>query len=233
MNDKGRRARPRGVPEYAEMVLRALADAGLGDSISVGGGVGLLQYLDYRPTRDVDAWWGENVTPEEMQAVEAVVVRTLEAVGEVSIRRWGDVLSVELSQEGHKVFSFQVARRSARLKPLQKMPWVDVSLDSLDDLIASKMTALVERGAPRDFRDVYALYEAGLCAPETCWELWRLRQTQAGSDADFRRAYLAVLTHLERIILQRPLEKIADAAARQQAARLRRWFRDVFTGDVV
>ena len=95
------------------------------------------------------------------------------------------------------------------------------------------MTALVERGAPRDFRDVYALCEAGLCTPETCWELWRLRQTQAGSDADFHRAYLAVLTHLERIILQRPLEKITDAAARQQAARLRRWFREVFVGEVV
>jgi hypothetical protein len=48
-----------------------------------------------------------------------------------------------LLQAGHKVFSFQIAQRSAQLEPSKPAPWIDVPLDSFPDLVASKMVALV------------------------------------------------------------------------------------------
>src|SRR5436305_10207428 len=95
------------------------------------------------------------------------------------------------------------------------------ALDSLPDLVASKMVALVERGAPRDFRDIHALCAANLTSASECWDLWRRRQEQAGSDPDPHRARLAVETHLARITQHRPLESIADASQREEAERVR------------
>jgi hypothetical protein len=61
-----------------------------------------------------------------------------------------------------------------------------------------------------------------------CWELWRRRQTLAGSDVDVSRARLAIETHLERIALHRPLEKIGDISQREQAQEVRDWFWNEF-----
>ena len=220
--------RPRHFPEYGVLCLNALASAGLGGKVSLGGAAGLLHYLDYRPTHDVDAWWVPGVSSEDRERVIGVVKAALQPYGEVRTRTWGDVVSVELVQEGQTVFTFQIADRTAQLEPSHPVPWVDVLLDSLPDLIASKMVALVERGAPRDFRDVYTLCQAGLATPEECWSLWRRRQEMAHSDTDFRRARLAVETHLSRIAQHRPLEKISDPQARAEAARLRQWFQTEF-----
>ena len=97
-------------------------------------------------------------------------------------------------------------------------------LDSLADLVASKMVALVERGAPRDFRDIYAVCQADLVSARECWALWRRRQTAAGSDVDPGRARLAVETHLARIAQHRRIEQIADPSERGEAERVRAWF---------
>lgn len=220
--------RPTHFPEYGVICLTALARAGLGRKISLGGAAGLLHYLDYRPTHDVDAWWEAEASPEDRREVLAVPERTLRSYGEVRTRTWGDVVSVELLQEGKPVFTFLVASRSAQLEPSRPAPWVDVLLDSLPDLIASKMVALVERGAPRDFRDIYTLCQAGLTTPEECWSLWRRGQELAHSDPNPHRARLAVETHLARIAQHRPLERIADPQQRAEAARLRTWFATEF-----
>lgn len=103
-----------------------------------------------------------------------------------------------------------------------------MSIDSLPDLVASKMVALVERGAPRDFRDIHALCHSGLMTPGECWGLWRLRQQRAGSDTDAHRARLALSTHLSRIAQHRPLKNIADADDRADAESLRTWFTTEF-----
>ena len=101
-------------------------------------------------------------------------------------------------------------------------------LDSFPDLVASKMVALVERGAPRDFRDVHALCQAGLTTPHECWTFWQRRQQLAGSDTDTDRARLAVETHLTRIAQHRPLDRIADSRQRVEAAQVRAWFAQEF-----
>jgi hypothetical protein len=94
----------------------------------------------------------------------------------------------------------------------------------LPDLMVSKMVALVERGAPRDFRDIYIVCQAGLMAPAGCWSLWRQRQQAAGSDTDPHRARLAVETHLTRISQHRPLNSITDPDQRAEAEAVRSWF---------
>jgi hypothetical protein len=216
--------RPQHMSEYAEACLLALSGQGLGKAISLGGAFGLAHYYEYRSTHDVDAWWMPEATAEERQQVAQVIQDALQSFGPVRVRMWGDVVSVELWQEGRTVFSFQVAHRSARLALPQPVPWVDIWLDSFPDLVAAKMVALVERGAPRDFRDIYTLCQAGVTTAEQCWALWRQRQQLAGSDTDAARAHLAVQTHLARIAVHRPLNQITDPTERSAAEQVRTWF---------
>lgn len=217
--------RPKNLPDHAELCLAALTTNGLGRKISLGGAFGLLHYLDYRKTHDVDAWWSSSVTQADRDRVIEVLKGALGSVGEVRVRTWGDVVSIELLRGAKKVFSFQIAQRTAQLQPSSPAPWMDVLLDSFADLLASKMVALVERGAPRDFRDVYAVCQSGLATPAECWRLWRERQQSAESDTDAHRARLAVETHLARIVQHRPLNRIADPDERAQVEQARRWYR--------
>jgi len=220
--------RPSNIPAHADLCLKAISEAGLGERISLGGAFGLLHYLDYRPTYDVDAWWVLSATAEEQRLVVAVVKQALAPFGQVRMRAWGDVVSIELVEDKNKVFSFQIAHRSAQLQPSTPLSWANSLLDSFDDLIASKMVALVERGAPRDFRDIYATCHAGLTTPSQCWALWRQRQMLSGSDTDVRRAKLALQIHLERIAVLRPLTQIANLEERSVAEQLRHWFAEEF-----
>ena len=217
-------AAPKNASEYAKLTLESLAAHHLGDKLSLGGAFGLLHYLDYRPTRHVDAWWLATTTAAEQEAVLTVIEEALSQYGEVRQRSWGDVASIELRQGQQVVFSFQIARRSAQLYPSTLAEWTDVLLDSLADVIASKMVALVERGAPRDFRDIYEVCQAQLTTPDQCWKWWEQRQHLAGSDIDHYRARLAVETHLARISQHRPLEQITDQNQRAAAQQVREWF---------
>jgi len=176
----------------------------------------------------VDAWWSERLPQKEKQEVIDTLRRALADFGAVSLRTWGDVVSIELTQDNKKVFSFQIAARSARLEHPISAGWIDIPLDSLADLAASKMVALVERGAPRDFLDIYQICLAGLLSINECWSLWRRCQTLSESDTDQARARLAIESHLERIVLHRPLAQISDLNQREQAQILRMWFQKDF-----
>ena len=220
--------KPSHMPEYAEICLQAVVDYQLADRISVGGALGLLHHIDYRSTRDVDAWWTDAAQEGDQERVIRVISDALAPSGDLAVRRWGDVVSIELERDGRAVFSFQIARRSAQLAPSLPAPWGGFFIDSLPDLIGSKMVALVERGAPRDFRDIYTLCKQGLSNPPECWRLWRARQEKSESDTDEARARLAIETHLVRIAQHRPLETIEDEQQKAQAEGLRRWYREEF-----
>lgn len=133
---------PSPLSPYARACLDALVNANLADRISLGGGLELFHYLDYRPTHDVDAWWSESLTEEQKQAVLRSLETTLSTFGNVRVRSWGDMHSIELSQDGKTVFSFQIARHSVRLEDPVSAGWIDVPLDSLVDLVASKIGRL-------------------------------------------------------------------------------------------
>ena len=226
--------RPTHIPDFAEFCLNALAKHKLGDKISLGGAFALLHYLDYRSTYDVDAWWQLNTTTQERQQVVAVLEETLQHFGQVRRRSFGDVTSIELATEQKKkAFSFQIAERSAQLTPSVPAQWTDIQLDSLFDLLASKMIALIQRGAPRDFRDIYAACHAGLTTQQQCWQLWEQRQQLTNDDADRVRARLAIAGHLERIAQYRPLAKINNQEERRQAESVRRWYKEDFLHAIV
>lgn len=225
--------RPSQVSEFAQACLQALASGRHGPRLSLGGAFGLAHYYEYRSTRDIDAWWVEPVGAEERQQIVHTLEAALRAFGQVRTRSWGDVVSVELGQGGQTVFSFQIARRSAQIQPPQPGPWPGgILVDSFADLVASKMTALVERGAPRDFRDIYVLCQAGRCNITGCWDLWLERQRLASEDADRARAVIAIRTHLARLEQARPLEQIADPEERSAAEQSRTWFITEFLHDV-
>lgn len=214
--------------DYAELCLNTLAASPLAGKISLGGAVGLMHYFAYRTTYDVDAWWEPDATHEDQQQIINLLSGTLEPYGEVKTRSWGDVVSIELYTDNKKAFSFQIAHRTILLNPTRPSPWAGVKLDSLDDLIASKMVALVERGAPRDFLDIYTLCQNDVVTAVQCWRLWRRRQQKSQSNPDSDRASLALQTHLARIEQHRPLERIAGSSERESAQLLRRWFKTVF-----
>ncbi|MGB9674173.1 MAG: nucleotidyl transferase AbiEii/AbiGii toxin family protein [Anaerolineales bacterium] len=65
-------------------------------------------------------------------------------------------------------------------------------IQPFEDLVASKMVALVEWGAPRDFLDIYHLCKKGLVTIAECWQLWRERQNLARENTDTRRAIIAI-----------------------------------------
>jgi predicted nucleotidyltransferase component of viral defense system len=217
---------------HAQACLNALVYAKLAEHISLGGALGLFHYLDYRSTHDVDAWWSVSTTESQKREVTSMLQKTLSEYGETRIRAWGDVVSVELLHEGKVTFSFQIAGRSILLEKPASAGWIDIPLDSLADLVASKMIALIERGAPRDFLDIYTLCHAEVVSIDECWSLWKKRQSLAGSETDTARAHLAIETHLERIALHRPIEQITDPSQREQAQQVRKWYSDLFLKEI-
>mgnify|MGYP005605608353 CR=1 FL=1 len=219
---------PTDLSPFARACLDALVKADLAKHISLGGAFGLFHYLDFRSTHDVDAWWSDDATAFERKSVAGALEKVLSDFGKVNVRSWGDVVSIESVQAGKTVVSCQIAARSARIQESIPAGWIDVPLDSLPDLVASKMVALVERGAPRDFLDIYSICKAELLSVGECWSLWKQRQSISGAAVDLSRAKLAIETHLERIALHRPLDKVTDSSEREQAHKVREWFTDIF-----
>ena len=77
---------PQNISQYAQLTLESLAVHHLGDKFSLGGAFGLLHYLDYRLTFDVDAWWMPATTSAEQEAVLTLIETTLTPFGQVRRR---------------------------------------------------------------------------------------------------------------------------------------------------
>jgi hypothetical protein len=223
---------PSNLNEYARRCLEALQRLSVSRHLSIGGALGLAHYSEFRGTKDVDCWWSEAAGEVDQQTVIERLESELSQLGRVRTRRFGDVVSVDLFVDDLQVFNFQIAKRSARLSPLVDSPWPPIRLDSLEDLVASKMTALVDRGAPRDFVDIHHCCVSGLLTIDQCWALWRQRQEARGIEsAGVREACEAVLLHLARIEKQRPLNALSNEADRGRAEQVREWYKREFCKD--
>lgn len=125
--------------------------------IVLGGGVALKHYLDYRGTKDCVAWWHPDASADERRQIIAEVANTMRGQNsgcEIRLREFNEVNSVELFQTGQAPFSFQIAKRDVQLEPYLRSGWGGIGIESLNDNLASKMCALVDRGYPRDLRDI-------------------------------------------------------------------------------
>ncbi|MGH8295787.1 MAG: nucleotidyl transferase AbiEii/AbiGii toxin family protein [Steroidobacteraceae bacterium] len=216
---------PKSLNPYASELLEALAGHPEAAEIVLGGGVALSHYVDYRRTVDLDAWWRGAVSPEARHlAIEATKAVAERHGLQVRLRKWGETESFELLQAGRKVFSFQISTRTRYIEAPLIASWAPVMIESLRDNAASKMTALVERGAPRDLLDIHELCARGILEVDECWQLW----AEKNADSDPQEGRDKVLFHVQRLELQRPLEKIQSSEDRTRAAAVRRWFKESF-----
>ena len=193
--------------------------------IVLGGGVALKHYLDYRGTKDCDAWWDGAVTAEQRQSVMTEISAALSRLNPGSTLRsdhWGEVNSISVVENGKVVFSFQIAQRTTQLAPYLNSTWGGVRIESLEDNIASKMSAFVDRGLGRDFSDVYQLHRQLGWTPVRLWELWQKknperRQCDAQAQAKVK---------FEVLVRSRPLEKITNELERSEVATARTWLQN-------
>ncbi len=217
--------KPERLDPFAAAFLAELQREPAAEAFILGGYFALKHYLDYRETADVDAWWRSREEPVALDAARRALTTAARAVGyEVRERRWGETISLEALDGARKVFSFQVAVRSVELEAPLPSPWGAVAIETLDDNVASKMQALVARGAPRDFVDIKAVVDAGLLTVGRCWELFAAKRS--GMTIDDAR--LRVQAHLMRIEARLPLDRVPEER-RSAAAALRSWFRERFT----
>lgn len=206
----------------AAEILSALTAFPEAEELVLGGYFALRQYADYRATNDLDAWWRTGKTERTMACLRQVMVGVAERHDLVFAERaWGETVSLELAEDGRKIFSLQVAVRSIELESPTVSRWPPVLVESLADNLGSKMSALVQRGAPRDFVDVHEAVARGIATVDQCWAWW------AGKNPgiDRRLARAQVLRHLEGIEQRRPIDSIGEPREREAAARTRAWTR--------
>jgi hypothetical protein len=224
--------RPASMDPFAVEILEGLQKYEEGADLVLGGHFALKHYLDRRDTHDIDAWWPMEADAEKREAVmvrlRQVVGRVAEAHGLLAAERnWGDVVSLELRRGGggedETVFSVQIARRSIELDAPIVSPWPPVRIETLRDNLASKMSALVARGHPRDFLDIETAVSEGFVTVDECWSLW-LQRNPGGSVPE---AELSVLRNLEAIELRRPASSL-PSVERTAALKRRDWVRRDF-----
>jgi hypothetical protein len=218
---------PLGIDPLAREILDALRGRPASGEIVLGGYVALSYHVDYRQTRDIDAWWRTGPKAETLAAIRQAMEDVAGRHGlELNERQWGEMVSFELSRENRKVFSFQIAVRSVEIEPPHESAWEPVLLESLADTVGAKMNALVGRGAPRDFTDIREMVSRGIVTVEECWRWWSLKNP----GADARLAKAQVLRLLEALEQRRPLDEIQDPGERAAAREARDWIRRVLVG---
>ncbi|MSR19739.1 MAG: hypothetical protein EXR91_01990 [Gemmatimonadetes bacterium] len=206
----------------ATEILNALTGFPEAGELVLGGYFALSQYADYRTTNDLDAWWRTGKSERTMACLRQVIGEVAARFDlSLSQREWGETVSFELSQRDRKVFSFQVALRSVELEPPMDSRWSPVLVESLADNVGSKMNALVQRGAPRDFMDIREVIVRGIASVAQCWQWWAGKNP--GVDLSLARAQ--ALRHLEGIEQRRPLDSIQAPEERAAASSAREWIR--------
>lgn len=219
--------RPETLPEIAEATLEALSKEPLSENVILGGGIALKHYDDFRATQDIDAWWKGAREDDAFARFRALLDAVASARGlTLEHRRFGTTDSLEFKDRSaaQKVFSFQISVRDVALEDPVPSAWPPILVETLVDNVGSKMNALVNRGAPRDFVDIFRIVNDGLISSEDCWRLWQRKNE--GASAEEARA--KVLTHLTRLEVRRPLGTIGVPSERESAAALRQWYREGF-----
>jgi hypothetical protein len=236
--DEDRRGEPSLAPRVpqtlhplAREILEGFRNREAARDIIIGGGVALQHYLEFRRTVDLDAWWAKWSRPETESLIEEVMQGVALKHGlafEKRLFSHSQTRSFELQKEGKKVFSFQIAPRDIQLDPPLPSAWSPVQIESFRDNLGAKISALVSRGAPRDFLDIYTVCRRGLATPKECWETWQKKNP----GLELSQARVTILEHLLALEGRRPLGSIAHASERAEAEALRKWIKDSLSREV-
>ncbi len=194
-------------------------------TIVLGGYFALAHYLknNYRKTNDLDAWWSQETSESQIETVSQRLRDVMDAVASDNNLTFHErtsrgMLSLELQEDGETVFSFQIAPRTREILPPHESPYPPVKIETIEDNLASKMTELVSRGAPRDFRDVYTVVRQELATVDNLWALWELKNPGVVK----RDGQRQVIQHIEAIDSRRPLSMM-PLVERDAAEALRSW----------
>ncbi len=207
-------------------VLQKLRDNPYMGELILGGGFALQHYLRFRDTDDIDAWWSDAPSEATLDAVRDAVRSVAEAHGYgYGERKWGETFSFEMRRTGStkKVFSFQISTRDIPLDPPLESAWQPFLIETLRDNIASKMNALVDRGAARDFVDIHEVVTNGFCTISECWDLWAMKNP----GADVAEAKKKAVLKISQIEALRPIDSIPQQD-RAVAAERRGFFNTQF-----
>jgi hypothetical protein len=219
--------KPANLDPRAARLLGWMGEQPWANHIVLGGALALNHYVEYRTSHDCDAWWAGTATTPDRERILSAVAEALAGQNpglETMRESWGDVGSVKLLEAGRAVFSFQIADRSRQLEPYLASGWGGLLIESLVDNLASKLSALVERGAPRDFLDVYTVAHRLGWTPAELWRLWQ-RKNPDKPAADAKLLIRVSLAGIER---RRPLPTIVEPGLQAQAATVRDWFKRAF-----
>ncbi|MEO6913006.1 MAG: nucleotidyl transferase AbiEii/AbiGii toxin family protein [Candidatus Baltobacteraceae bacterium] len=218
---------PHNIDPLGLEILGKLRDNPAAGEIIIGGGFALAHYHEFRETHDIDGWWVSAPTQQAKAAIRDAVETTASQNGyDFRERAWGETFSYEILRKdatSGKIFSFQMATRDVHIDPPRKSLWSPVLLETLRDNIASKMNALVDRGAPRDFIDIYELISVGICSIEECWSLWQLKNPET-SVSQAKDKLLQKMTQIEA---RTSLEKM-EPEPRAIAVKRREFFTTAF-----
>jgi hypothetical protein len=152
------------LPSEQQDVLRRLGRVAGNLGYYLGGGTAVAIHLGHRRSVDLD-WFTERRMDDPMTLA-------------TQIRDEGVGLEVRSVDRGTLHATVGTVRlsffelRYALLKPLINWPSFDCLLASIDDLAAMKLLAVEQRGAKKDFLDVYAIGMHGLSLADML-ELYR------------------------------------------------------------
>lgn len=226
--------RPANLDPLASNMLERLQATPEAAHIVIGGGVALNCYAPPRLTRDVDAWWSRHTdaadrssTVARIREIANDVARPTQLTVSERAPSTSEVVSIELQANRKTVFSFQIAPRDVELESpiVSGSPFAPIALETLADNLGAKMTALVARGAPRDFQDVYNVVRTGIARPDELWGLYERKNP--GHDVAIAKAQVA--QRLGDIEMRRPLDSI-EPSLRGEAGELRAWVRQGLVG---
>ena len=146
------------LPPAQQEVLRQLAPFAAREGFHLAGGTALALRLGHRQSIDFD-WFRRQPIAEPLQ-LAAELRGAVTAAGDVETARG----TLHASVAGVKVSFFEYPY--PLLLPLQTWEPFGCPLASLEDLASMKVAAVSQRGARKDFIDLYALLQAGLALPE-------------------------------------------------------------------
>jgi hypothetical protein len=138
-----------GLPKKQISVLKSLGVQMLPRGFYLAGGTALAIHLSHRISVDLD-WFTPNLFPDGMILAQ-------------SLRNSNIKLEIEQVSPGTLHGSVKGVRvtflqyQYPLLKPLEQWDEMNCPLASLEDLACMKLSAIAQRGARKDFCDIYAL----------------------------------------------------------------------------
>lgn len=194
-------------------ILRVLAEVTPPWTLTGGGALAGI-YLGHRATRDLDLFWRARADLGQ-SAAEAQVLLRAAGLAVAALRTSPMFVELRVSDGSDVCVVDLVAEPFPALEPPRQATIDDrsIAVDSMQEILAAKLTALLGRTELRDLVDVQALLDAGI-------DLATALRDAPKKDAGFSALTLAWVLHsFETATLARALGWTEEQAAGADAFR--------------